>query len=196
MRVLITGGSGFTGQYLSKQLRQAGHEVKSLTSNLSDLDDAVSARSNLGLGSAAIAGDASESQKGITQIATQNEVDSGIDDQKTITPHKLRNLFNSSSLSSNGYIKIPILEQSYLQIIIQWGKLTNVGLNQSTYTVNFSTPFPNALLNAQATISYNSYVDGSIGVAVKNLNLNSMQIFADHSNSSTNGDIYWIAIGF
>lgn len=39
MRVLITGGSGFTGQYLSKQLRQAGHEVKSLTSNLSDLDD-------------------------------------------------------------------------------------------------------------------------------------------------------------
>lgn len=39
MRVLITGGSGFTGQYLSNQLTQAGHEVKSLASNLSEIND-------------------------------------------------------------------------------------------------------------------------------------------------------------
>ena len=66
-----------------------------ISENLADLNDVAIARNNLGLGTGALAGDASETEKGISQIADQSETDNGSDDLKFVTPQKLKtNLIN------------------------------------------------------------------------------------------------------
>ncbi|MFT7086989.1 MAG: hypothetical protein ACJAZX_000412 [Rickettsiales bacterium] len=62
-----------------------------VSENFADLNDAAIARDNLGLGSAALLGDASQNDKGVVQIATQAEVDSGTSDANVVTPRALAN---------------------------------------------------------------------------------------------------------
>ena len=59
--------------------------------NLADLGNAAEARNNLGLGSAALAGSASENAEGIAQLATQAEVDAKINETKFVTSKTLAN---------------------------------------------------------------------------------------------------------
>jgi len=78
---------------LNAELANINNELSDrlkISENLADLDDVEAARENLELGSAAIANEASETEKGIAQIADQLEVDSGLDDEKFITPLKLK----------------------------------------------------------------------------------------------------------
>ena len=78
--------------------------------NLSDLEDAAEARDNLGLGIAALAGNASESQEGIARIATQTEVDAKTNETKFITPKTLANsaqmVFTNNRLSGLSVAKM------------------------------------------------------------------------------------------
>jgi alpha-tubulin suppressor-like RCC1 family protein len=67
----------------------AGKLVKN--ENLADLENASEARENLGLGSAALAGDASEEEAGIVIIAGQEEVNQKTDDKKVVTAKTLAN---------------------------------------------------------------------------------------------------------
>jgi hypothetical protein len=94
------------------------------------------------------------------------------------------------SLSSNGYQKLPS------GLIMQWGVLSSVSLDQTWHLVNLPITFPNQIFNASATLSYDTIVNGSIGTIIKELTLSSFSIAGDHSTDTTTGDIYWQAIGF
>ena len=156
------------------------------TNNLSDLDDVTTARNNLGLGIASLAGDASESQKGISQIATQSEVDDGSNDEKIITPLKYIAGFNCSK-TSNGYTKLPN------GIIFQWGSGVIPSAGSTVFT--FPTPFPNAVF---------AVTTGSKGVSdvspddysgfVRSINNTTVRISSGTGVGAIT--IYWFAIGF
>lgn len=93
------------------------------------------------------------------------------------------------SVNENGYIYIGSL-------LLQWGVLSNVALNQTFHQVVFNTPFTD-LYNIQASLSHETTVNGSIGVVIKKSSINNswVEIAADHSNESATGDIHWFAIG-
>jgi cytoskeletal protein CcmA (bactofilin family) len=97
---------------------------------------------------------------------------------------------SSYSLSSNGYTKLPN------GLIMQWGILSSISIDETIYTVNFPKLFPNTVFNVTATLNYDVQVNGSIGVVVKSLSSSGFQVFTDCSNLSTTGSIYWNAIGY
>ena len=90
---------------------------------------------------------ATETTTGISKIATQTEVNAGVDDIKIVTSKKLKNLFGGSNvnLATNGYYKLPN------GLIFQWGTAyyhSSKGLNGEV--LNYPVNFPNALLGIGA----------------------------------------------
>ena len=92
-------------------------------------------------------------------------------------------------LSANGYQKLPS------GLIMQWGMLSAVSLDQTFHLVSLPMTFPNSIFNVTATISYNSTVNGSIGTVVKGLSSTGFYVMGDHSDQTTTGNIYWQALG-
>ncbi|MFT7086987.1 MAG: phage-related tail fiber protein [Rickettsiales bacterium] len=284
------------------------HNRMKISENLADLGDVQAARNNLELGSAALAGDALENAKGIAQIATQAEVNNGNDDQRIITPQKLRNgsltienltidnklktstktaTISSGAITYTGSYMVIDTEEgavsddldtinggvdgdlltieqangarditlkatggnikltydqdlalefssvdsisfryngaeskwvmvsrnlekdfrfskeengyTYLPngIIMQWGVISNVSLNEVFHTATFPKIFPNSIFNVSATISMNAVVNGSIGTAIRTSSISNsgMQIVGDYSHGASTGNIYWSVIG-
>ena len=94
-------------------------------------------------------------------------------------------------LSSNGYQKLPS------GLIMQWGLLSSVLLDNTTWNlINLPITFPNQILNASATISYDEYVNGSIGTVIKGLSASGFYVMGDNSNDTKIANIYWQAIGY
>ena len=90
---------------------------------------------------------ATEAKNGTSKIATQSEVNLGVDDSKIVTSKKLKNLFGGSNvnLATNGYYKLPN------GLIFQWGTAyyhSSKGLNGEV--LNYPVNFPNALLGIGA----------------------------------------------
>ena len=90
---------------------------------------------------------ASEAQPGVAELATQTETDAGIDDEKIVTPKKLRFGFNVS-LGEEGYIDFPTW-MGGLQL--RWGKkyigdIGTPGIKRTTSS--FPSAFSTALLLA------------------------------------------------
>ena len=87
---------------------------------------------------------ATETTNGISKIATQTEVNAGVEDTKIVTSKKLKQLFvNGVNVSANGYEKLPN------GLIRQWGLISfspvPIGAgNFSETTVYFPIKFPNA----------------------------------------------------
>jgi microcystin-dependent protein len=92
-------------------------------------------------------------------------------------------------LSTTGYQKLPS------GLIMQWGVLSAVSLNQTYHLVSLPMTFPNSIFNVTATISYNSAVNGSIGTVVKGLSSTGFYVMGDHTDQATTGNIYWQALG-
>lgn len=136
-------------------------------------------------------GQATESALGTTEIATQAEVDAGTDNQRTITPAKLLGLFNASSQSSNGYVRLPInISGAFDEIIIQWGLYNGTG-NQ--ISVNFPITFPNACLGVSfSAYDINSQAVNASAEAGKIVSASQIQFGVP---TDANG-LYWIAIGY
>lgn len=134
---------------------------------------------------------ATETLKGIAEIATQAETNAGTDDARIVTPLKLRYGF-SISATENGYIAFP----SWLGgLIIQWGYQTI--LTSSASDIVFPIAFPNAVFIALATDRItSSYVSVEMtGVGIPTL---TGCIFAERLYSGGPAyptGSYWLAIG-
>ena len=87
--------------------------------------------------------------------ASQSEVNAGVVTNKFVAPSTLAGLFNNSSRSGNGYIRIPVkVGGAFVEIIVQWGNSNTVepGVNPA-WTALFPIAFPNAAL--QVTLGNN-----------------------------------------
>lgn len=96
---------------------------------------------------------------------------------------------SNQSLTTNGYQKLPG------GLILQWGKLAAVNLNQTFYSVTYPIAFPTNALNVQATVSYLTFVTGSLNSVVKDITKIGFSVGGDHTSDTRTGDIYWFAIG-
>ena len=135
--------------------------------------------------------DATATQKGVVRFATATEVINRTNVSAAITPANVGQTFGQS-LSQNGWCRLPN------GLIMQWGVLSSVLLNQTFYLVSFSTAFPSNALNISATISAENVVGGSISPIIKkgSISKNSFQVAGDNSTEATTGDIHWTAIGY
>lgn len=141
-------------------------------------------------------GMATEEKAGIARLATQVQVDAGVDNTTVITPKKLRMGF-SMSLAQNGYVSFPTWLGG---LVLQWGR--NVSVSSANATIAFPYAFPNSCYAVSGNADFGadsfSYYRP---VMVGNLGLASFQVrIALNGDSNAAGQIetasfYWIAIG-
>lgn len=140
--------------------------------------------------------DASETQKGVLEIATTAESQALTADDVVITPKKLADAFGGAnqSLGANGYQMLPG------GLIIQWGRASASGVNVST--IPYPIAFPNAALVVVATDISSSplYDDAEVwGINTHLRNASSFEVVMKHINatSSTAGNMFnFIAVGY
>ncbi|RON79509.1 phage tail protein [Pseudomonas fluorescens] len=137
-----------------------------------------------------LAQQATELNQGTTKIATQVFVDAGLDDTTIVSPKKLRFGF-SMSLASNGFIALP----SWLGgFIIQWGVTTLINSGTGA-TVTLPIPFPNAILNAFASVHGSGAFTAPISGAVAPASKSTISIY--HYAGGGGGASYrWLALGY
>ncbi|CRP86544.1 hypothetical protein PAERUG_P19_London_7_VIM_2_05_10_05814 [Pseudomonas aeruginosa] len=127
-------------------------------------------------------------------LASQAEVDAGVDDRKYLTPKKLRWGF-SISLATNGYVVFP----SWLGgLVIQWGKVATPTADIE-YAVTFPLAFPTAVFNVLASFGYNDARMNDGGVAQTRV-ITSTGFSANRQdigavNSLPNSYIHYLAVG-
>ncbi|MHC8288437.1 phage tail-collar fiber domain-containing protein [Pseudomonas sp. XS1P51] len=91
---------------------------------------------------AALSAQATESNQGTAKVATQAQVNAGVDDATIVTPKKLRFGF-AYSFTPNGYIAFP----SWLGgFIVQWMKTQAIAPGAFTALVTYPIAFPNGVL--------------------------------------------------
>lgn len=99
-----------------------------------------------------------------------------------------------SLLGANGYQKLPS------GLILQWGQNLNVSSTQGAVTIPLPIAFPNACLNASATLR-NSTSSGAMewGTQIVSFNQTQLvlfnQIYPNSSGTSFDG-YYWLALGY
>ncbi|MBU6959663.1 phage tail protein [Pseudomonas sp. CVAP len=113
-----------------------------------------------------LAAQATETNQGTVKVATQAQVNEGLDDTTIVTPKKLRRGF-AISLATNGYIAFPTWLGGW---IIQWG--TVFAPTYGTANVHMATPiawpmaFPNAVRGVGGSIitgiAANSFTNWSV----------------------------------
>ena len=136
-----------------------------------------------------------------TDIATQTEVNAGVDDSKIVTSKKLKALFGGSNVNFgvNGYEKLASV------IIIQWGwsaipPIQNGIGSYVEQSINFPITFPNSCLSINFTGSADTGDDGidALHTAVY-INKNKVIIRSYRMVGAYNGvagSTRWIAIGY
>ncbi|WP_122314964.1 phage tail protein [Pseudomonas cichorii] len=143
---------------------------------------------------AALVVQATEVNRGLSRLATQAEVNAGLDDVTVVTPRKIRKGF-AISLAQNGYIALP----SWLGgLILQWGHTTVAGFD-ITHTTSFPLRFPTECLCAIAQSSNptsNGYIDsGPQVVSFSSTNL-SCYIQNYVGGVEPPHGFYWFGVGY
>ena len=132
-----------------------------------------------------------------TGIATQTEVNVGVDDSKIVTAKKLASLLNSklstnfmNSKTQNGYQKLPS------GVIVQWGTV-DYGSSSGEMAVDvvFPSVFPTSCLNVTATRKSldNNWSDGTVGIV--SYTSGSVRFQLNPRGEGTSG-CTWFAIGY
>lgn len=126
--------------------------------------------------------DASETVKGILEIATQAEANGGVDDERAITALKLFNRPQGGQvLSTNGY---QIFDGG---LIIQWGLISVAG---GTIVVTLPLAFPNNIFTAVASFGADGAPQNPIQVVITSLSQITLNNFANGATTKR-----FIAIG-
>lgn len=135
--------------------------------------------------------DASETQRGTAEIATQAEVDAGTDDERIVTPLKMLGLFGLSDLSAtNGQIKIPInVGGSFSEFIVKFGS-SFISTGGGTSIV-FSEAFPTSFIGAFAFSRSAPSNTNSQRLYITSQSISQVTFV----NPRNTGDAYWFAIG-
>lgn len=95
-----------------------------------------------------------------------------------------------SSKNVTGWQKLPS------GIILQWGEVTNVSLNQIYNAITFPISFPHAALNVSSMVSRDSTISGTVSLVAKQLTQSGVKIAGDYDTNKSTGNIYWFAIGY
>ena len=110
-------------------------------------------------------GSASTTAKGIVELLTNAELAAGTDTSRAATASAIASLFGTSLRSTNGYFRIPVkVGGAFVEIIMQWGEDPTLKDFPASATLTFPIAFPNAILNAQATL-YGSAPDAMVYVS-------------------------------
>jgi hypothetical protein len=139
-------------------------------------------------------GDASESTKGVIEIATSAEAVLLTDGTRALTPKKLNDAFQdvNQSLAASGYQKLPG------GLIMQWG-VTSVITSDGRATITLPMAYPTACLWAGAT-AQNNNPSGSIAdvstAHVGVLTVTSILISLDSYGSAIGRPVFWQTIGY
>ena len=132
--------------------------------------------------------DASETVKGVIEVATQSEINAGSAGVLAVTAAKLRLGF-AISLATNGYISFPTWMGG---LIIQWGISASMS-PASSLVVTLPIPFPTACLQAFA----NPSTDCDFAALVITLASSQITLRADQFSgvAGTASPLRWLAIG-
>lgn len=135
--------------------------------------------------------DASETSKGVLEIATAAEAQALTDDERALTPKKLADAFKggNQSLAGNGYQKLPG------GLIMQWGSFNSTATGD--FSVTLPIAFPGACLMAQATPAYYS-TDTTFHFLVRTKSTTSVVFTGGNTenNAWALGPAEWFAIGY
>ncbi|MGO4366431.1 phage tail-collar fiber domain-containing protein [Pseudomonas sp. PAB10] len=141
---------------------------------------------------------ATGSTLGIARLASQLEVNAGVDDSTIVTPKKLRFGF-SMLLGANGYIAFPVWLGSF---ILQWGLAAQVGQASTTpgaqgptRDVSLPIAFPNEALRVFPTMNFTTMSTSSAFAPGATIISRSV-IRVQNNYSASAGDIAWWAIGY
>lgn len=135
-----------------------------------------------------LAAQATEINQGTAKVATQPQVNAGIDDSTIVTPKKLRAGF-SMSLGVTGYVAFP----SWLGgFVFQWGVMAET--SGSTDFRLFPMAFPErvAAMVATANFVHNS----STWVYCPDKTKYLIGLGNDYANGGANSTLYWFAFGY
>jgi len=131
--------------------------------------------------------DASETVKGIVELATSSETLTGTDNTRAIHPAGLMSGF-VKSLITNGYQKLPS------GLIIQWG-ITSAITSGTEVNITLPITFPNGFINSVASRYSTGVPSTAVSVATNSLSLS--QIKASYFNTGGgNSQISFVVIGY
>lgn len=142
---------------------------------------------------------ASESQKGVVEIATTAEAQAMTNDEHALTPKKLADAFGGGNqlLAGNGYRIFP--GPPGQRLIEQWGR-SGPHSGQVPVTVTLPMAFPNEILNLSGTVDLADGLGGMVSAVVgkDGSSLSQIQTAVDlgsDGDASTPRYVYWRAIG-
>lgn len=142
------------------------------------------------IASSNIIGDATTTAKGIVELATGAEALGGSDSTRAVTSAALA---SSLSLGTSGYMKLPG------GLIIQWGKMSAISIDENWNALTFPVAFPTAVIHINPTLSYPSQLTGNTTLVVRSTTITTAgcHICADYSHAEGGTtDVLWFAMGY
>ena len=136
--------------------------------------------------------DASETTKGIVELATASELLTGTDNSRAATAAALlAGFLGAGGTATNDYAIFPYRDKTTgvrRQIIVQWGTGTAPG---SVAAITFPTAYPNAVRSVVG-MSYNNNGSGADSIELVSKSLSGFQAYCPYAP----GTFDWLSVGY